>query len=67
MKKHLLLPAVGLLSVSGSAWAAETTRALNLIHHPAGYLAIAIFVIGYILVMLEEKIHLAKSKPMLMA
>ncbi len=67
MKKNLLLPAAALLSVSDSVWAAETTRALDLIHHPAGYLAIAIFVTGYILVMLEEKIHLAKSKPMLMA
>ena len=67
MKKNLLLPTAALLSVSDSVWAAETTRALDLIQHPAGYLAIAIFVTGYILVMLEEKIHLAKSKPMLMA
>ncbi|MGM0570945.1 sodium:proton antiporter NhaD [Marinobacter sp.] len=67
MKKSLLLPAAALLSVSDSLWAAETGRALDLIHHPVGYLAIAIFVTGYILVMLEEKIHLAKSKPMLMA
>lgn len=39
----------------------------SLAFHPIGYLAIGIFVMAYILVMLEEKIHLAKSKPMLIA
>ena len=67
MRKHLLLPAAGLLSVSGQVWAAPASEALSLIHHPVGYLAIAIFVLAYVLVMLEEKIHLAKSKPMLLA
>ncbi|MFL1403865.1 sodium:proton antiporter NhaD [Marinobacter sp. M1N3S26] len=67
MKKHLLLPTAGLLSASGQVWAAPASEALSLIHHPVGYLAIAIFLLAYALVMLEEKIHLAKSKPMLLA
>ena len=62
-----MLPAAGLLSASGQVSAAPASEALSLIHHPVGYLAIAIFVLAYVLVMLEEKIHLAKSKPMLLA
>lgn len=67
MKKSLLLPAAGLLLACGPAMAAPASEALSLIHHPVGYMAIAIFVLAYVLVMLEEKIHLAKSKPMLLA
>ena len=32
-----------------------------------GYVAIAVFVISYVLVIFEEKIHLRKSKPVLLA
>ncbi|SFR56855.1 sodium/proton antiporter, NhaD family [Marinobacter daqiaonensis] len=67
MRKALLLPAAGLLSAAGPVWAESQGQTLNLIHHPVGYLAIAIFVAAYILVMMEEKIHLRKSKPMLLA
>tara|TARA_R110002012_G_scaffold70852_2_gene182219 strand:+ start:940 stop:1923 length:984 start_codon:yes stop_codon:yes gene_type:complete len=41
--------------------------AIDLIMHPVGLLCIAIFIIAYILVILEEKIHLRKSKPVLVA
>ena len=34
---------------------------------PVGYLAIAFFVGAYVLVILEEQIHLPKSKPVLIA
>jgi len=40
---------------------------LNLTTHWAGMLAIAIFVIAYSLVILEENIHLRKSKPVIVA
>lgn len=40
---------------------------MDLITHWAGYLAIAIFVAAYTLVILEENIHLKKSKPVLVA
>lgn len=39
----------------------------DLTQHWVGYLAIAIFSLAYILVILEEKLHLRKSKPMLLA
>ena len=39
----------------------------GLTRHPVGYLAVAIFVIAYAFVMLEEKLHLRKSKPVLLA
>ncbi|MFD1099794.1 sodium:proton antiporter NhaD [Shewanella litorisediminis] len=40
---------------------------LNLTHSGVGYAAILIFVLAYTLVMLEEKLHLRKSKPVLVA
>ncbi len=40
---------------------------LNLTHSGLGFLCIAIFVVAYILVIFEEKIHLRKSKPVLLA
>lgn len=39
----------------------------GLITHPVGFIAIALFVIAYIFVILEEKIHLRKSKPVMLA
>lgn len=36
-------------------------------HHAAGIAALGVFVLGYILVMLEERLQLRKSKPMLVA
>ena len=38
-----------------------------LTNHWVGYLAIAIFVFAYVLVVLEERLHLRKSKPVLLA
>ena len=40
---------------------------MDLTTHWAGYLAIAIFIGAYMLVILEENIHLKKSKPVLVA
>lgn len=39
----------------------------DLTHHPAGYLALALFVLAYLLVMAEEPLRLRKSKPVLLA
>ena len=66
MKSILLSLAALLLLAPGLVWA-NADRAVDLISHPVGYIAIAIFVIAYLLVILEERIHLAKSKPMLIA
>jgi NhaD family Na+/H+ antiporter len=49
-----------------SAATGEHTQ-LDLTNHIAGYIALVIFVLAYILVIFEEQLHLAKSKPVLMA
>lgn len=49
------------------ASAGEAIQRLDLTEHTVGYIAIAVFVTAYILVMLEEKLHLRKSKPVLVA
>lgn len=46
---------------------ASSTGDYNMTSHPIGYLAIAIFVLAYAFVMLEEKLHMRKSKPVLLA
>ena len=47
--------------------ATSASELIDLTHSSAGFLAIAIFVIAYVLVILEEQLHLAKSKPVLLA
>ncbi len=42
-------------------------QSIDLTGHWIGYTAIAIFVLAYSLVILEEKLHLRKSKPVLLA
>ena len=52
----------------GLAFASGPTGdVIDLTNHFAGFLAIAIFVVAYALVMAEESIHLPKSKPVLIA
>ncbi len=50
-----------------NAFAAAGKEWLDLTQHPVGYIAIAIFVIAYALVMAEEFTHLRKSKPVMLA
>ena len=66
MKKALLFV---LLSLTAPAWASESQDMMmpDLTQHWVGFLAIAIFAVAYVLVILEEKIHLRKSKPILLA
>jgi NhaD family Na+/H+ antiporter len=40
---------------------------LDLTTHPVGYICIGIFVVAYALVMLEENLHMRKSKPVMVA
>ena len=40
---------------------------LDLTSHPAGMIALAIFIIAYLLVIFEEAIHMRKSKPVMLA
>lgn len=58
--------AIFITGFSPFASAAEST-VQRFIHHPVGYMALTIFVIAYVFVMLEEKLHLRKSKPVLLA
>ena len=46
----------------------ETTAAMfSFVHHWTGYTALTIFVAAYFLVIVEESIHLRKSKPVMVA
>ena len=39
---------------------------MALVHSPVGYAAVAIFVVAYVFVVLEERLHLRKSKPVML-
>ena len=61
---------MGLFFASGvlaSAGAADGPNNMGLTGNPLGFLAIAIFVLAYAFVMIEEFIHLPKSKPVILA
>jgi NhaD family Na+/H+ antiporter len=56
------------LLLSGAALASEGAGVtLDLTSNWVGYAAIAIFSVAYVLVIVEERIHLRKSKPVLLA
>ena len=59
-----LLSAVPVLASSGEGMADEV---LDLTTTSFGYAALIIFVLAYTIVILEDKIHLRKSKPVMMA
>jgi len=65
--KQLLFILLAML-VPSIAFASETVhQTIDLTSHWIGYTAIAIFVVAYTLVILEEQLHLRKSKPVLLA
>jgi len=47
--------------------AVATTKALDLTAHDIGYFSLALFILAYVLVMVEEFTHLRKSKPVIIA
>ncbi|ABA57978.1 sodium/proton antiporter, NhaD family [Nitrosococcus oceani ATCC 19707] len=49
------------------SFAAEASESLDLTQHWAGYSALFIFVMAYGIVILEERLHLRKSKPVIVA
>ena len=66
--KQFLFTLVMLLMAPSIALASDVShQTLNLTTHWVGYAAIALFVIAYTLVILEEQLHLRKSKPVLLA
>lgn len=56
----LLFPSLSFASSNNQEW-------INLTSHWVGYAAISVFVISYICVILEEQIHMRKSKPVMLA
>jgi len=65
--KRLLFTVISLL-FSVSVLAAESSAdRIDLTSSTVGYAAIVIFILAYILVMGEEKLHMRKSKPVLVA
>ncbi len=58
-----LIPLIALVSVPAFA----STGPLNLTVTGVGYFALSIFVLAYLAVMAEEKLHMRKSKPVLVA
>jgi Na+/H+ antiporter NhaD/arsenite permease-like protein len=70
--KKILLVLAGLLLpmlsyASGDTSGAALTEKLDLTSHWVGYAAIVIFVLAYCFVIMEEKLHLRKSKPVMVA
>lgn len=68
--KQLLYVLLALSTVlfPSMAFASEAAhQSIDLTSHWIGYTAIAIFVLAYSLVILEEQLHLRKSKPVLLA
>ncbi|MBP8098323.1 MAG: sodium:proton antiporter NhaD, partial [Arenimonas sp.] len=63
------LVALLLVGLPAPAFAAASpaAQALDLTVHPIGLIALAVFVLAYVLVVLEERIGLRKSKPVLLA
>jgi len=60
-----VLPGLALLAMPLAASAAEAS--VDLTTHWAGYTAIALFVLAYLMVVLEEFTHLRKSQPVILA
>lgn len=66
MKRFVVLLSVMLFSLCTHASELASTP-LDLTRHWVGFAALAIFTLAYVLVILEEQLHLRKSKPVLLA
>lgn len=56
-----------LIFSSGMVNAAESGHQLDLTHTYWGWIAVALFILAYLLVIFEESLHLRKSKPVMVA
>ncbi|MEO7755666.1 MAG: sodium:proton antiporter NhaD, partial [Dokdonella sp.] len=64
----MTFPLFLLMFFSSGAQAGETPVAsFGLVAHPIGWIALALFVLAYAAVILEDRIHIAKSKPVMLA
>ena len=64
---YILLALTAVLFPSMAFASGAAQQSIDLTSHWIGYTAIAIFVLAYTLVILEEQLHLRKSKPVLLA
>jgi Na+/H+ antiporter NhaD/arsenite permease-like protein len=62
---RLMLPILALLPQA--ALASPVDAEMDITHHPVGWLILALFALAYALVVLEERIGLRKSKPVMLA
>jgi Na+/H+ antiporter NhaD/arsenite permease-like protein len=62
------LTALAALLASAPVYASEASADVNfrLTGHPIGWVALLLFVLAYVAVILEERIHVAKSKPVML-
>ena len=63
----LLFICLSALSLNASAEPLNLDNTLNLTSHWVGFFALTVFVLAYLVVVLEEVIELRKSKPMMLA
>lgn len=61
-----LLSSIILLIFPQFSYAAEEMHTIDLTGHWVGYVALLFFVVAYIMVIAEEKIHMRKSKPVML-
>lgn len=64
---HSILILLLLIPVYANAATGVAAEVLDLTHHWAGYAGLALFVIAYALVILEDQLQLRKSKPVMVA
>ena len=64
---RLILAIISVLFPISSHASEISLEHLDLTQHAVGFMALFVFVIAYALVILEEQLHLKKSKPVLMA
>jgi NhaD family Na+/H+ antiporter len=64
---NIIFLLLALITSSTAMASADATKNLDLTDHWVGYISILIFLLAYMLVIMEEKIHLRKSKPVLLA
>jgi Na+/H+ antiporter NhaD/arsenite permease-like protein len=69
MRPSIALPTLAIVAslLPNRSMAAEAGVNFHLVDHPVGWLALALFVLAYVAVILEERIHIAKSKPVMLA
>lgn len=64
---RILLILIGLLaSLPVLAEGKDAAANFHLVSHPIGWIALLLFVLAYVAVILEERIHIAKSKPVML-